>query len=469
MMDLNKIAKEEQMAHTYQEELTLDKLTRETIRLEKDIKHIKESRRFKLSKILRPFSYVKIYFSILFRGRAIHQENIMLKQELLKKQYLLNQQKSQLNFINRAIEGLKKLDINSEGKIVKLLNQEGWTFDFIDKLVDEEQKRQEQIKRIIDQLTRSHRHLKSEELKNYLYEKTALLYKRAQFPEYLIRQYEQRNISGSHLDSFSDQLVKRFRLKQLTNQLPETILDDKKTAYRFVEQLTIPYPKQHDHVYTIKTIPKKNAIVIKPAFGDGGRGVYLIKDETNIFDIKRERQLFAWSELIEAMTDDLKSGKVSKDLWYCEELLRLNEEQPARDLKFYCFYGEVGLILEVDRTTKARYCWWDKRGERIQTGKYEKQQFEGLGVVAKEIDQALKLSLQIPAPFMRIDFLRTDKGLYFGEFTPKPGNFDQFDLKTDQKLGQLYLEAEARLNTDLINGKKFTLFDNIIEDIRRNA
>jgi hypothetical protein len=43
----------------------------------------------------------------------------------------------------------------------------------------------------------------------------------------------------------------------------------------------------------------------------------------------------------------------------------------------------------------------------------------------------------------------------FGEFAPKPGNYDEFDDETDQWLGDYYLQAEGRLTNDLINGKEF--------------
>ena len=458
----------EEMKLVYDQQVLIDKLTRETSRLEKDINHIKNSRRFKLSKITRPFYYLKIYLHIIFKGRSLYKENFKLKKELIKKDYIIKNQTDRLNFVERAIRGLKKGESNSEAVLVKLLNEEGLTFDFIDQLLTENRNQKKQIKRIIDQLTRSHRHLKDKELKDHLYQKTAELFKQASFPEYLVRQAENRNLSLNNLDSFSDQLVRRFRLKRVAKQLPETILDDKKTAYEFIDQLNIPYPKQENEIYSINTLPHKTSRVIKPLDSDGGRGVYLVYNETTMYDVKRERQISDWQELLKSMSDDLKQSWVKEDEWYMEELVQMEENQPAIDVKFYCFYGVVGLILEIDRTNKIQYCWWDKEGNMINTGKYQDQLFEGIGVSQEEIRQAIDLSLHIPVPFMRIDYLRTDKGLYFGEFTPKPGNFDQFNDDTDRELGRLYLEAEAKLNKDLIDGKRFTYFNNTINNTRRN-
>ena len=468
-MEMDELMIDEKMKQVYQQEAEIDKLTRETNRLEKDIKHIKNSRRFQMSKIARPFAYFKIFLKVLFKGKKMYKENINLKQELLRKDYLIEQQSTQLKFVDRAVDKLTQADSKCGPPLVKLLNQEGLTFEFINQIIDQDQRQKRQMKEVIDQLTRSHRHVKDQTLQDYLYQKTAILYKSAQFPEYLVRQAEQRKLSLAQLDSFSAQLVRRFRLKQVSTQLPETILDDKKTAYQFIEQLNIPYPEQDDQIYTIETVPQKPAIVIKPTEGDGGRGVYLVKSETDIFDVKRERELSSWPELIKAMTDDIKQNRVSKDQWYIEGLLQLSRDKRARDIKFYCFYGVIGLILEIDRTNRARYWWWDHNGKWTNTGKYQESQFEGLGVSIEEMQQAIDLSLHIPTPFMRIDFIRTDNGLYFGEFTPKPGNFDEFDLETDRMLGQLYLEAEARLNADLINRKDFAYFNNIIKDTRRHV
>ncbi len=71
--------------------------------------------------------------------------------------------------------------------------------------------------------------------------------------------------------------------------------------------------------------------------------------------------------------------------------------------------------------------------------------FNGLGVTEEEVKMAEQISKKIPAPFIRIDFLRGEDGLVFGEFTPKPGNYDEFDDETDRILGDYFLKAETKL------------------------
>lgn len=59
---------------------------------------------------------------------------------------------------------------------------------------------------------------------------------------------------------------------------------------------------------------------------------------------------------------------------------------------------------------------------------------------------------------MRIDILRSSKGSFFGEFTPWPGDFRYFPNRFDRMMGEMYLEAQARLEDDLWNGKSFDHF-----------
>ena len=192
----------------------------------------------------------------------------------------------------------------------------------------------------------------------------------------------------------------------------------------------------------------------------GSRGVYLIYSFRDIVDIKRQKKLSSWEELLKSMKQDLDTGSVAADEWFIEELIvgDARDSIPANDIKFYCFYGKVGLVLEINRYPELMYAWWTRSGERLRTGKYDGYLFRGDGVTEKEIALAENISKEIPAPFIRIDFLRSTDGLVFGEFTPKPGNYNEFSKETDQLLGDLFLEAEARLEEDLYNGKPFTRF-----------
>ena len=106
-----------------------------------------------------------------------------------------------------------------------------------------------------------------------------------------------------------------------------------------------------------------------------------------------------------------------------------------------------------------RYCWWTRDGKRLSVEKYDDELYKGEPIDLIEIESIEKQSLEIPLPFIRIDFIQGENGLIFNEFTPYPGNYDEFNVKTDRYLGKLYLKAQNRLEHDLLNGKKFDLFN----------
>lgn len=74
------------------------------------------------------------------------------------------------------------------------------------------------------------------------------------------------------------------------------------------------------------------------------------------------------------------------------------------------------------------------------------------------------LSLQIPAPFVRIDLLQGKDRHTIGEFTARPGNFYRYGRKLDLKLGDMALAAQARLQRDLLAGKDFAAYRRFTED-----
>nr|WP_236782663.1 ATP-grasp fold amidoligase family protein [Allobacillus saliphilus] len=272
-------------------------------------------------------------------------------------------------------------------------------------------------------------------------------------------------LSLQSVSSFRGSLTKRIRQHQLNGPLSDWILDDKSVAYQFVDQLGIRRPTTSEIGYTKDELPLNEGTVIKPLDGAGARGVYLLHTANNIVDIKRNQTLRDTEQLREQMEKDIQTKWVSEDSWGYEELIYENQEnkQPARDLKFYSFYGKTPLILEIIRYPEMQYCWWTSEGKPLLTGKYNDQLFKGEGFTQEELEQVNEISRQIPSPFMRIDFLRGEEGLVFGEFTPKPGNYDEFDETIDRWLGDCFLEAENRLVTGMLHGKKFDAFSDILK------
>lgn len=264
------------------------------------------------------------------------------------------------------------------------------------------------------------------------------------------------------LASFRQLVTLSTLRRQLSGFQPEWALNSKKRAFQFADLLMLKRPKIFFTRRKCAEITLTYPSVIKPVDGAASRGVYLAVAPDRFKDVRSGKIYSSESELVEAMKMDLSTKRVAKDLWQAEEFIADSGTlKAARDLKFYCFYGKVGFVLEVDRENGALYCEWLPDGELANTGRYSGNAFKGNGFSEHELQLAESVSLQIPAPFIRIDFLKTNDDFVLGEFTPRPGKFDEFNNDFDSYLGQLYLTAEARLQKDLFHGKRFEYFDGI--------
>jgi hypothetical protein len=270
--------------------------------------------------------------------------------------------------------------------------------------------------------------------------------------------------SGRSLDwaaSLRVMLIMRTRKMQVDDtSVPDWILNNKIKAYEFIDRLGFKRPRVIKPSVWLENIAPLNQVVIKPYNGAGSRGVYLVFNEKKIYHVKSRTMLESWNSLLTCMQEDLATEAVRENRWIIERLILEDgrERKPARDLKFYCFYGQVVLVLEVVRYPDTAYCFWSRDGTRTETGAYIDESFDGVGFTDHMLKIAESISLQIPSPFIRIDFHSTGSDLVFCEFTPRPGGAWLYSKKVDEQLGDAYLAAEGRLLNDLLTGKKFDAF-----------
>lgn len=280
-----------------------------------------------------------------------------------------------------------------------------------------------------------------------------------------IYSYAKKNkIKLSGMASFRRSLSIRHFSRQIQPKPREWILNDKEKGFKFSDSIGIKRPNvffQGCLNDALKYL--KPGMVLKPLGGAGSIGVYIFKYNGEIYSVKNSRTL-----TFDTLIDEVKKGIVTakfKDCWIVEELIaETSNASFSRDLKFYCFYGKCGVILEVKRDPVIEHCFWLPSGNLANTGKYIDSSFIGQGVTAKQVEMAEFISSKIPAPFMRIDFLKSYKdncNIALGEFTPSPGTYEDFSEKFDQYLGELYLSAEARLFDDLLDGRSFSEFTSL--------
>jgi hypothetical protein len=279
-------------------------------------------------------------------------------------------------------------------------------------------------------------------------------------PSVAFRTYAEIQASWGDTASFCRMLIEETRRGSLGGRNKNLIgqINPKDAGVRFAREVGIPALSLETYTDVdslLNRVRESNSrLVVKPQVGYSSKGIFIVHGVEDIFDLGRFERLRDFNDFARRIAESERAG------WCVEPFLpSLHDERcPAHDLKFYSFYGRIGLVLEVRRHPKIRYCWWNADGEQIGKGKHGQRLFSGQGFSDLEKGWAIKLSSEIPAPFMRIDFLRSSEGSFFGEFTPRPGGFEYFPHRLDKWMGELYLEAQDRLLDDLWNGKRFDHF-----------
>lgn len=261
--------------------------------------------------------------------------------------------------------------------------------------------------------------------------------------------------------SFRQIMTQRWDAKRLGVPDPVWLLDRKRVGQRFADDLGVRTPKVDPEAYAAAEVPWRTDMVVKPEHGTGARGVHLVLDTDRIIHVYDNAVL----DSPEAMEAHLRRLMIDRlrplpDRWTCEELIVEPSGEPARDLKFFSFYGEVMCVKEVVRLPKVLGRFWDADGRSFDTDEKPANVLpDGIGITDDQVKVAARISSEIPAPFARIDMYPSATGeLVMGEFTPQPSLFELFRPETDRALGEAFVRAEGRLVQDLLDGKPFDAF-----------
>lgn len=253
--------------------------------------------------------------------------------------------------------------------------------------------------------------------------------------------------------------------EQYNLKLPTVILDRKLIGYEFANLCGISTAKIIQMSVPLDKMDFSSNTVIKPVAENASKGVFVSYSSKKIVYLDRAIKHDSVALAKRYAKRLLNRGTVRQDNWMSEELLKDRQGKLARDVKFYCFYGKVGLILDTHREGEIKRCWFDRDLNYIINGKYNDNLFKGVrnNVLEELIVIAEKLSLEIPAPFVRIDFLIKDDAVYLGEFTPVPAGYDAFNDYWDNKMGNMYVNASVRLGCDIGAGKRFEKYNLIYQ------
>lgn len=279
----------------------------------------------------------------------------------------------------------------------------------------------------------------------------------------MVSQYINNGMSMHSAISWTRQLVSHSELKIFSDKPINWLINGKRSAYKFIDALGVRRPTLHtEHAITLQAFEPKFPAVLKPTAGAGASGVYILVRPNHIYYAKTGKLFSTWRAAETHARDLLNSGQIRRDSWISEELVLGNQNslEPARDLKFYSFYGEVSFIGEIRRYPRVEWDYWSAPGERINApGNWRRARFKGDGPSEQDLETAKFISRSIPYPFMRIDMIRGDSHLFFGEFTPRPGSSMLIKPEWDRRMGEAWFRAEQRLHEDLlVHGKDFGAF-----------
>lgn len=280
---------------------------------------------------------------------------------------------------------------------------------------------------------------------------------------HLVRRLEKHRIRigqglSFHRFMIEDSEIRKMRLKSLSWEL-----NSKTKAYRFADAIGVRRPQSDIIPSSFDDISLQFPGVLKATVSTGGRGIYILHAEDEIVHVADKKQ-FSSVDKMSRHARGLMSARNRRPLankWITEELVLEDVAMrvPARDVKFFSFYGEVVFVLEVIRTEKQpRYSFTLPDGTPIRPKVNDYVYFDGAGASADDLNLASSISQKIPHPFMRIDMLKGDSGLVFGEFTPRPGGFHQYTPEWDRRMGEAWARAEGRIQRDLLSGKRFDEF-----------
>lgn len=214
---------------------------------------------------------------------------------------------------------------------------------------------------------------------------------------------------------------------------------------------------------SLDALPER--FVLKAAGGAASRGVFpLERVGDDSYRIVTRPEVRSGADILATMARYASQGKVRAP-FFAEALLSgPTPDTLPDDIKFYTFYGEIGHVLLRQVATHAA-------GTTVAASKYVDDAGNDLGEINPErgadprielparfeelVEAARRLSRASRLPFVRVDLYSTAEGVFFGEYTPRPGGSQVYVPEHDEYLGGLWEDAILRLERDLAQGTPF--------------
>lgn len=204
--------------------------------------------------------------------------------------------------------------------------------------------------------------------------------------------------------------------------------------------------------------------VLKTNTGHSGASVWPLRRQGPGFATVDNMKVFEINEL----RDIVASQAIGRRLpIFVEEFLPSGSPNAPLpdDVKVYCAYGRVLHVMlrrmpQHADTTVAQYRYVDESGHDL--GKVTPaRRVSHLVPVPKNLEEIVRvsqlLSIAVPLPFVRVDLYALPSEVLFGELTVNPGGMQRFRQEHSSWMATEWEQAEARLQTDLANGRPYAV------------
>src|SRR5690625_3678177 len=201
--------------------------------------------------------------------------------------------------------------------------------------------------------------------------------------------------------------------------------------------------------------------VLKSNGGSTGRGVLPLERHGSGFRLVDGSRDYTAEEVVEHFED---AQGAARPPFFAESLLAGTDQALPDDVKVYAFYGEVAYVMlrRMPRhadLVSARVRMVSPTGEDLGLLTRSRTPDPDLPIPPQlplMVDTAAALSLAVPLPYIRVDLYGSGPdGVVLGELTPLPGDSQTVTAEWDRRLGEMYDDAEARLQVDLANGRPY--------------
>ncbi|MCW2799760.1 MAG: hypothetical protein JWQ70_1232 [Aeromicrobium sp.] len=257
------------------------------------------------------------------------------------------------------------------------------------------------------------------------------------------------------------------RMREINRTDRGTAVTYKLRSYSFAQSWGVSLPEIYgiwDQVEDIAWDELPDTVVVKSKIGTYGHGVLPLKRVSGGWSVITDGRVLTEGEIVARFKEKQDKGTIEGPFVVEEFLGDAAEEILPIDVKFYAFYGEVGLIYlrSVDAHLgpggKYRFLDLERRDLGPIYGGHDHDETIPIpDNLADLVRAAEQLSAAVPRAFVRVDLYGVAGRVVFGELTPRPGGPLIFPDDVDERLGQFWEDAHVRLLNDAIDGGDYAL------------